>query len=155
MKKVILIFMLGCASALQAQLTEIYNFGYTGPASNDFGGDTKERIFEGKFFYYYQDTTAKKTFLQYKDTSTSAPVSVKDISASSQNSALTTIMTYKVNDKYLYFTTYTFINSTKGINELWRTDGTESGTVKIRSFEGAPVNFFNIKSLEYSLNLML
>lgn len=151
MKKVILILMLGCVSALQAQLTEVYNFGYTGPASNDFAGDTKERIFDGKFFYYYQDNTAKKTFLHYKDTSTSAPVSVKDISASSQNTALTTIMTYKVNEKFLYFTTYTFINSTKGINELWRTDGTESGTVKIKSFEGAPVNFFNIKSLEYSV----
>lgn len=85
------------------------------------------------------------------DHSTSAPVSVKDISASSTNTGLTTIMTYKANEKYLYFTTYTYLTSAKGINELWRTDGTESGTVKIKSFEGAPVNFFNIKTVEYSV----
>jgi len=151
MKKLILFLLLGCITVSQAQLTEVYNFGYTGPASNDFSGETKERLYDGKFFYYYQDNTAKKTFLYYKDTSTSAPLSVKDISASSANTGLTTIMTYKANEKYLYFTTYTYITSAKGINELWRTDGTESGTVKIKSFEGAPVNFFNIKSVEYSV----
>ncbi|MCD9856709.1 T9SS type A sorting domain-containing protein [Epilithonimonas sp. JDS] len=151
MKKIILFLLLGLITLSQAQLTEVYNFGYTGPASNDFAGETKERIYDGKFFYYYQDNTAKKTFLYYKDTSTSAPVSVKDISASSTNTGLTSIMTYKANEKYLYFTTYTYITSAKGINELWRTDGTESGTVKIKSFEGAPVNFFNIKSAEYSV----
>jgi len=151
MRKFILFLLLGCINVTQAQLTEVYNFGYTGPASNDFSGETKERIYNGKFFYYYQDNTAKKTFLYYKDTSTSAPVSVKDISASSTNTGLTTIMTYKANEKYLYFTTYTYLTSAKGINELWRTDGTESGTVKIKSFEGAPVNFFNIKTVEYSV----
>jgi len=152
MKKILLILMLGCVAALQAQLTEVYNFGYTGPSSNDFGGDTKERIFEGKFFYYYQDNAAKKTILYYKDTSSSPPVSVKDITAvSSQTTALTSIMTYKANDKYLYFTTYTYINSTKGINEIWRTDGTEAGTVKISTFEGASYHFFNVKSLEHSV----
>lgn len=144
--------MLGCINSLQAQLTEVYNFGYTGPSSNDFGGETKERIFGGKFFYYYQDNATKKTFLYYKDTSSSAPVSVKDITATSaQTTAMTSVMTYKANDKYLYFTTYTYITSTKGINEIWRTDGTEAGTVKINTFEGASYHFFNIKSLEYSV----
>lgn len=152
MKKLILFLMLGCATAIQAQLTEVYNLGYTGPSSNDFSGETRERIYDGKFFYYYQDNTTKKTSLFYKDTSNSAPVSVKDITAnSSQTTAMTSIMTYKSNGKYLYFTTYTYISSTKGINELWRTDGTEAGTVKISTYEGAPVNFFNIKSAEYSV----
>lgn len=144
--------MLGCINSLQAQLTEVYNFGYTGPSSNDFGGDTKERIFGGKFFYYYQDNATKKTFLYYKDTSSSAPVSVKDITATTaQATAMTSVMTYKANDKYLYFTTYTYITSTKGINEIWRTDGTEAGTLRISTFEGASYHFFNIKSLEYSV----
>lgn len=152
MKKILQIFLLIAAASGHAQLTEVYNFGFSnGPSSNDFRGNTQERIYDGKFYYYLQDNSAKKTFLYYKDATSDVPVAVKDISAISGGANMTTIMTYKANEKYLYLTTYTYISSTIGINEIWRTDGTEAGTVKISTFTGATTNFFNIASLEYSV----
>ena len=135
MKKILLFGLVLMYGLTNAQLTEVYTFTEDNkPSQSDF--EYRNQQLGNKLFYINVNSQGQ-CYLFYKDGSGNPPVSVKNVTAAGATSTMpTTIMTAKVSGNYFYFSTFTKKTNTNSQHEIWRTDGTEEGTVKLLSYDG-------------------
>lgn len=146
MKKTILFTLILFVSLVgYSQVTEVFTFTKDNKP-DDENNYYENYIFQGK--YYYSGKSAGKTYLYVTD-GINQPVQLKEITSTSKSSGATTYPTsgfdFISNEKYLYFSTTTII-STGGVveYELWRTDGTSDGTLRLLSYSSTTVGFPSI-----------
>ncbi len=135
MKKILVFGLVLLFSLTNAQLTEVYTFTEDNkPSQSDF--EYRNQLLGNKLFYINVNSQGQ-CYLFYKDGSGNPPVSVKNVTAAGATSTMpTTILTAKVSGNYFYFSTFTKKTNTNSQHEIWRTDGTEEGTVKLLSYDG-------------------
>lgn len=146
MKKTILLTLTLLISFVgYSQVTEVFTFTNDNKPDDD-KNFYENYIYQGKY-YYTGKTSAGLTYL-YSFNGAGQPVQIKEVTSTSKKAGIATTPTsgfhFISNEKYLYFTTITVLSGSEVEYELWRTDGTDSGTLKLLNYKGTSIVFPSI-----------
>ncbi len=163
MKKLYLIFLL--ASILgSAQLAQIKSLENDEVPESD--AILQKQIFKGKLYYFGKKTSTQNCKLFVSDGTTAGTILLKDLGAIYTTGTSNFSITGEFNqtDTHLFFTRSQFLNTTAGsttevTSELWVTDGTADGTIKLFSrtntngYTVYPVSLFGDNYGTHPMNL--
>lgn len=148
MKKTILLTLILLISFVgYSQVTEVFTY------TNDNKPDDDKNFYENYIYkgkYYYTGKTSVGLTYLYSFDGVGQPVQIKEITSTARKEATTSNPTsgfhFISNEKYLYFTTITVLSGSEVEYELWRTDGTDSGTLKLLNYKGTTVAYPSINN---------
>ncbi len=127
------------ANISKSQVAEVFSFpSFTAP--QDYIKVTPDNLFNNKYYYLANDNS-KRTFLYYTEDE-NLPVQVAEVSfnpAGGSAIIAATIIEFKATESLLYFVTRTLQSGSTYQYELWRTDGTTAGTIRLMYYAGASV----------------
>ena len=121
-----------------AQISEVLTFTTANQLSDD-SSFYLDHIYQGKY-YYIAATGTNHSFLYAFDPANNVITQVADVTSNYKLNSPTNFVTsswaFQQSGNYLYFSTSTVVSASAGVEmELWRTDGTAAGTVKLMSYQ--------------------
>ncbi|WP_299251231.1 T9SS type A sorting domain-containing protein [uncultured Cytophaga sp.] len=152
-KHLLLIILAFLVLSVQAQVTEVLVFADTAkPKSSTAESRYQDQIYKDKYYYITETGNNGDAYLYALD-GVNQPEKIAKVNSKTKLAGGTTFtpalgIKYKSNETYLYFVTATTLAGAVMEYELWRSDGTTDGTVKLLSYSGNSAALPIITNLE-------